>query len=316
MADPKNKYELIRSTLREEENMLTAQELCEIAGVSRSGYYNWLKTEPDRQAKAEQDKADFELILEAYRHRGYDKGVRGIHMRLLHTGILMNVKKIRRLMRKFGLQCPIRKANPYRRMAKALRTSNVADNLVNREFEKHGPRSILLTDITYIPLKDSYCYLSTILDAFTKQVLSYVLSESFQVDFVLKTVEQLIETHGISLTKETIIHSDQGAQYTSIRFINLVKDSQLRQSMSRRGCCWDNAPQESFYGHMKDELAGHIQYWETFADVKQSIDDWMDYYNNDRYQWDLAKLSPNEYYKYITTGVYPDKMIYEKSGSN
>lgn len=316
MADPKNKYELIRSTLREEENMLTAQELCEIAGVSRSGYYNWLKTEPDRQVKAEQDKADFELILEAYRHRGYDKGVRGIHMRLLHTGILMNVKKIRRLMRKFGLQCPIRKANPYRRMAKALRTSNVADNLVNREFEKHGPRSILLTDITYIPLKDSYCYLSTILDAFTKQVLSYVLSESFQVDFVLKTVEQLIETHGISLTKETIIHSDQGAQYTSIRFINLVKDSQLRQSMSRRGCCWDNAPQESFYGHMKDELAGHIQHWETFADVKQSIDDWMDYYNNDRYQWDLAKLSPNEYYKYITTGVYPDKMIHEKSGSN
>ena len=316
MADPKSKYELIRSTLQEEENMLTVQELCEIAGVSRSGYYKWLKTEPDRQAKAEQDKSDFELILEAYRHRGYDKGVRGIHMRLLHTGILMNVKKIRRLMRKFGLHCPIRKANPYRRIAKAIRTSNVAPNLVNQEFEKHGPRSILLTDITYIPLKDAYCYLSTILDAVTKQVLSYVLSESFQVDFVLKTVEQLIETHGISLTKETIIHSDQGAQYTSIRFINLVKDSQLRQSMSRRGCCWDNAPQESFYGHMKDELAGQIQYWETFADVKQSIDDWMDYYNNDRYQWDLAKLSPNEYYKYITTGVYPDKMIREKSGSN
>ena len=154
------------------------------------------------------------------------------------------------------------------------------------------------------------------MDAFTKQVLSYVLSESFQVDFVLKTVEQLIETHGISLTKETIIHSDQGAQYTSIRFINLVKDSQLRQSMSRRGCCWDNAPQESFYGHMKDELAGQTQYWETFADVEQSIDDWMDYYNNDRYQWDLAKLSPNEYYKYITTGVYPNEMIHEKSGSN
>lgn len=268
MAGHKSKYELIRSTLQEEENMLTVQELCEIAGVSRSGYYNWLKTEPDRQSKEERDRRDFELILAAYRHRGYDKGVRGIHMRLLHTGVLMNVKKIRRLMRKYGLYCPIRKANPYRRMAKTLRTSNVAENLVNREFEKHGPRSILLTDITYIPLKDSYCYLSTILDAFTKQVLSYVLSESFQVDFVLKTVEQLIEKHGVSLNKETIIHSDQGAQYTSIKFISLLKDSQLRQSMSRRGCCWDNAPQESFYGHMKDELAGQIQYWETFADVK------------------------------------------------
>ena len=174
----------------------------------------------------------------------------------------------------------------------------------------------MLTDITYIPLNDSYCYLSTILDAFTKQVLSYVLSESLEVDFVLKTVEQLIEKHSISLNKETIIHSDQGAHYTSIKFINLVRDSQLRQSMSRRGNCWDNAPQESFYGHMKDELAEKIPKWKTFADVERSIDDWMDYYNNDRYQWDLAKLSPNEYYEYITTGAYPDTMIHEKSGSN
>ncbi len=316
MASPGDKFEMIRDTLLEEENILTAQELCEIAGVSRSGYYNWLKSEAERQDRAAKDRADFERILAAYRHRGYDKGVRGIHMRLLHTGVVMNVKKIRRLMHKFGLTCPIRKANPYRRMAKAIRTSNVAPNLVKREFEKHGPRSILLTDITYIPLKNSYCYLSTILDACTKQVLSYVLSESFQVDFVLKTVEQLVENHGISLTKETIIHSDQGAQYTSIKFINLVKDSRLRQSMSHRGCCWDNAPQESFYGHMKDELADVIPTWQTFEDVKNAIDDWMDYYNNDRYQWDLAKLSPNEYYEYITTGVYPETMIRQKSGSN
>lgn len=315
MAGPRRKYEIIQSTLQEADNMLTAQELCEIAGVSRSGYYSWRKTETQRQEREEQDRADFELILKAYRYRGYNKGVRGIHMRLLHTGILMNVKKIRRLMRKYGLMCPIRKANPYRRMARAIRTNNVAPNLVNREFEKYGPRKVLLTDITYIPLNDSYCYLSTILDAFTKQVLSYVLSESLEVDFVLRTVEQLIERHGISLNEETVIHSDQGAHYTCIKFINLVKDSQLRQSMSRRGNCWDNAPQESFYGHMKDELAEEIPNWKTFENVKYSIDDWMDYYNNDRYQWSLAKLSPNEYYKYITTGVYPDIMVHEKSGS-
>lgn len=88
------------------------------------------------------------------------------------------------------------------------------------------------------------------------------------------------------------------------------------EKMSQRGCCWDNAPQESFYGHMKDELAEEIPYWETFADVKQAIDDWMDYYYNDRYQWDLAKLSPNEYYQYITTGAYPDTMVHEQDGSN
>lgn len=315
MAEPGSKYEMIHASLSEAENMLTVKELCEIAGVSRSGYYNWVKSETARQEREARDRADFELILAAYRHRGYDKGVRGIHMRLLHTGILMNVKKIRRLMRKYGLNCPIRKANPYRRMARAMRTNNVAPNLVNREFEEHGPRSVLLTDITYIPYQDSYCYLSTVLDACTKQVLSYVLSESLEVDFVLRTVEQLIEKHGISLNKETIIHSDQGAHYTSIKFISLLRDSQLRQSMSRRGNCWDNAPQESFFGHMKDELANEIPRWETFADVQRAVDDWMDYYNNERYQWSLAKLSPNEYYEYITTGAYPETMIHETIGS-
>ena len=190
-------------------------------------------------------------------------------------------------------------------MQKAIRTNYTAGNLVNREFEKHGPRSILLTDITYIPLNGSHCYLSTILDACTKQVLSYVLSESLAVDFVLETVKQLADKHGVSLNKETIIHSDQGCHYTCVKFIQLVKNSELRQSMSRKGNCWDNAPQESFFGHMKDELANESKQWTSFEDVKHSIDDWIDYYNNDRYQWDLAKLSPNEYYDYLATGVYP-----------
>lgn len=305
MGTPGDRFAMIRETLFESGNLLTVKELCEMAGVSRSGYYRWLHTDSVRKAREERDRSDFEQILNAYQFRGYSKGVRGIHMRLLHMGIIMNVKKIRRLMHKYGLICPIRKANPYRRMAKALRTNTVAGNLVNREFELHGPRAILLTDITYIPLNGSFCYLSTILDACTKQVLSYVLSESLEVDFVLETVRLLVENHGVSLNKKTIIHSDQGAHYTSVRFIQLVKDFDLRQSMSRRGNCWDNAPQESFFGHMKDELSLEISKWESFEDVEISIDHWMDYYNNDRYQWDLAKLSPNEYFNFISTGVYP-----------
>ena len=91
-------------------------------------------------------------------------------------------------MRKYKLFCPIRKVNPYRRLQKAIRTNNTAENLVNREFEAYGPRSILLTDITYIPLGGAHCFLSTILDACTKQVLSYTLSQSLEVDFVLETV--------------------------------------------------------------------------------------------------------------------------------
>jgi len=184
-------------------------------------------------------------------------------------------------------------------MAKALRTNHIADNLVNREFVDHGPKKVLLTDITY---DGRFCYLSTALDAFTEQILSYVLSKSLELDFVLKSVEQLIENYGISLSAGTLIHSDRGCHYTSYRFNQIMKDAELRQSMSRRGNCWDNAPQESFFGHMKDEI--DLSACERFQQVKDIIDDWVDYYNNDRYQWQLAKLSPNEYYHYITTGIY------------
>lgn len=279
--------------------------MCELANVSRSGYYNWVRSFENRLNRELQDKADFSLVLEAYNYRGYAKGARSIYMRLLHQGIRMNLKKIRRLMKKYRLLCPIRKANPYRRMAKALRTNAVADNRVNREFRLHGPRKILLTDITYIPFDKKFCYLSVIKDAFTEQALSYVLSESLEVDFVLETVNQLIEKHGISLETEAMIHSDQGCHYTSVKFRELISSYGLRQSMSRRGNCWDNAPQESFFGHMKDELADRKSNWTSFDDVSTDINDWMDYYNNDRGQWNLEKLSPNEYYNYIITGINP-----------
>lgn len=150
-----------------------------------------------------------------------------------------------------------------------------------------------------------FAYLSVILDAFTKQILSYVLSESLEVDFVKETVENLVRDHGVDLQKETIINSDQGSHYTSITFIKILKDNGIRQSMSRRGNCWDNAPQESFFGHMKGHLMERIADAKKFDQVKFAVDDYMDYYNNERYVWDLAYLSPNEYYQFVTTGRYP-----------
>lgn len=305
MVNKSKRFEIIHEIMSSPVNVLDLNDLCKTAAVSRSGYYKWINAETERKKKEEKDRLDFELILEAFKHRGYDKGIRGIHMHLLHQEpqVIMNPKKISRLMHKYGLLCPIRKANPYRRMAAALKTSNYADNLVKREFEEHGPRMILLTDITYLPYNGTFAYLSTIIDAFTKQVLSYVISNNLKVDFVLQTVEQLVEKHGISLMKETIIHSDQGVHYSSYSFIEIVNNFGLRQSMSRRGNCWDNAPQESFFGHMKDEI--DISQCTCFDEVKDIIDDWIDYYNNERYQWQLAKLSPNQYYNYITTGKYP-----------
>ena len=305
-AAPEIKFAMIREAIAQGKNVLTITRMCEIAGVSRSGYYNWCASESSRKARDDADRKDFELILEAYRYRGYAKGVRGIHMRLLHhPGIIMNVKKIRRLMRKYNLICPIRKVNPYRQMAKAVATNNVASNVVNREFRR-GARKVLLTDITYLSFgKNGKCYLSTILDAFTHEVLAYRISQSLKLGFVLDTVDQLITKHGCTLDNETIVHSDQGCHYTSYAFIHKLKDATFIQSMSRRGNCWDNSPQESFFGHMKDEVADLIAAHDTFEQVVDQVKDWMDYYNNDRGQWDLLKLSPCEYYEYLQTGIYP-----------
>ncbi|MEY8318580.1 IS3 family transposase [Oscillospiraceae bacterium 50-58] len=259
----------------------------------------WLNAASARRARERQDRADFELGLETYNWRGYSKGAWGIYMCLITPPVVMTLKKVRRLMKKYGLQCPIRRANPYRKMKNAMKMNNYAPNLLDREFESYGPRLVRLTDITYIPWGGSFLYLCVIMDAYTKQVLSYAL----EVDFVLDAVDILIREHGVSLHTQTVIHSDQGCHYTSCKFIELVEHNDLRRSMSRKGNCWDNAPQESFFGHMKDliDLTGDL----SFDEVKAVIDDYMSYYNSERYQWDLAELSPNEYFSFVTTGIYP-----------
>jgi len=279
------RFAIIKDTLSSYDNTLSVSELCRIANVSRSGYYRWAAAAESRAKREAQDRADFSLIIQAYKHRGYAKGARSIYMRLLHLNppVCMNLKKIRRLMNKYGLKCPIRKANPYRRMLKAMRTSHIAPNLLQREFREHGSRQVLLTDITYLTYgADQRTYMVTILDAYTKQLLAYDVSQSF---FVLNAVNRLIEEHGVSLQAEALINSDQGSHYTSLKFIQIIQDNHLCQSMSRKANCWDNAPQESFFGHMKDEL--DLASCSDYNDLFALIDDWTDYYNNDRYQWNI-----------------------------
>lgn len=159
MEDSSRTFEIIYSAVNSAENSLPVSRMCEIAGVSRSGYYAWIKAAPAREKQELQDRKDFELILAAYRQRGYSKGARGIYMSLLHMNppVTMNLKKIRRIMAKYNLSCPIRKANPYRRMAKALKTSNVAENLLQRQFEDFGPRIVLLTRYYISALQWNIC---------------------------------------------------------------------------------------------------------------------------------------------------------------
>lgn len=305
-AAPTAKFAIVQEITSREDNLLNVRLLCEIAGVSRSGYYRWLKADGVRQAREHTDEADFTLILDAYKFRGYAKGARGINMRLLHLNppVVMNPKKIRRLMKKYHLVCSVRKPNPYKRKALEIHSAKVAPNLLNREFRAHGPRTVLLTDITYIPRENgNFSYLSVIMDAYTRQILAHVLSNSLEVDFVLQTVEMLLKNHGHELKTNALLHSDQGAHYLGYRFTDVLNNANLRRSMSRKATPWDNAPQESLFGHMKDEI--HFCPSDRHTIMQKRIADWVDYYNNDRYQWSLAKLSPAEFYRYTETGVYP-----------
>lgn len=289
---------------------MTIEALCQQCGVSKSGYYRWkMITQVNIEKREREDQRDFSLVLEAFNYRQKPKGQRQILMYLAHNRTPMCRSKIRRLMKKFNLVCPIRKPRFQRQVSAEYQAEHVKPNYVKREFRAYGPRSVLLTDITYLPYgRQKWAYLATVKDAFTNEILSYELSPMLHIAFVLKMIRQLIAQHPVSLATQTLIHSDQGSHFTSVKFQYLVENNGLIQSMSRRGNCWDNAPQESFYGHMKDEI--DLASCEDYEDVKKLIEEYMDYYNNERYQWNLAKLSPIQYYQFCTTNVYPLADIY------
>ncbi|MGF7049672.1 transposase InsO family protein [Paenibacillus sp. DS2015] len=201
-------------------------------------------------------------------------------------------------MKKFNLVCPHRKSNPYRLMAKATQEHRTLPNKLKRDFKQGIPGLVLLTDITYLPYgKSQTAYLSTILDASTGELLAHNLSESLQLPLATETIQILMRQKRLKLHKEAFVHSDQGCHYTSPVYQGLLKQKGLGQSMSRRGNCWDNAPQESYFGHMKDHVKSRTCM--TFAEVKQEINRYIRYYNHHRYQWGLKKMTPVQYRNHL-----------------
>ncbi|WBW94753.1 IS3 family transposase [Oceanirhabdus sp. W0125-5] len=291
---PKDKFIIIRDTVKKYNLKNMISYLCNLSGVSRSGYYNYFSaTAMESRNKRELcDEVAKDLILKAYKFKNRKKGARQIKLTLDgQFGIVYNLKRIRRIMRKYNIVCPIRKANPYRRMAKATHEHRVVPNLLNREFKQNIPGKVLLTDITYLTYgNNKRAYLSTIKDGSTNEILAYNVATSLSLDIATDTIYKLLNNKDITLAPDAFIHSDQGAHYTSPNFQKLVKSFGLGQSMSRRGNCWDNAPQESFFGHFKDEA--YIKSCTALDELKDEIDEYMDYYNNYRYQWNLKKMTP------------------------
>lgn len=292
---PSKAFELIYKTISKHKLKNVTASFCKILKVSRSGYYRYISTENIRKQREKSDIEVKNIILKAFNKHGYKKGSRSIKMLLeQEENIIYSRKRIQRIMRKFNIICPIRKANPYRRMMKATLEHSVVPNNLKRQFKQEIPGKVLLTDITYMPFSNSkMAYLSTIKDASTNEILSYHLSERITLDIATITVDKLLKKHKSLLHKDAFIHSDQGCHYTSPIFQRLLKKYKLGQSMSRRGNCWDNAPQESFFGHMKDEI--DFKSCTTFKELQKMINAYMKYYNKYRYQWGLKKLTPVQY---------------------
>ncbi|MFF2876922.1 IS3 family transposase [Gottfriedia sp. NPDC057991] len=301
VISPSQKYTLIRSIIEKFELKHMVTYLCKIAGVSRSGYYNYftIKSQERRKLQDEKDEILKANILKAYRFKRYKKGARQIKTTLAgQFKIVYNLKRIRRIMKKYGIVCPIRKANPYRRMMKATKEHRVVPNRLNRQFKQGVPGKALLTDITYLHYgKGKKAYLSTILDSSTNEIMAYHVSDRMTMELATDTLRKLKRNRNFRKVKGALIHSDQGTHYTHPDFQKQVKKLGLIQSMSRRGNCWDNAPQESFFGHFKDEVS--IKSCQSLDELIKEITYYMKYYNHYRYQWKLKKMTPVQYRNHL-----------------
>jgi putative transposase len=299
----KNKlFELVQEAVQQGFKRMTGY-LCNLLNVSRSGYYSYVQAADKRKERARQDTEVGEQINKAFHRRGYKKGARSIKMILENEfKLIYNRKRIRRHMKNLELVCPHRKANPYRRMAKATLEHRIVPNKLQRDFKKGIPGFALLTDITYLPYgRAEMAYLSTILDASTGELLAHNLSTDLTLSLATDTIEQLKKQRRLKLQKDAFIHSDQGSHYTSPKYQKLLERKGLGQSMSRRGNCWDNAPQESFFGHMKDHVTSRL--YSSLDELQHEINRYVHYYNNHRYQWGLKKMTPVQYRNHLLSAA-------------
>lgn len=257
--------------------------LCTIANVSVSGFYSWKKRVVNNNNKETEN-----LISKIFFEYKGRIGIRRIKMELERKyNQIVNKKKIQRIKQKLGLKTQIRKKRKnyqgYLRSEKWC----IADNILNRQFKQNRANRVYSTDVTYLTTRNSRYYLSVVKDLCTKEIVAYKVSDKHDLALVLGTLEQM------SKQNNAIMHSDRGGLYTSFQYIQKLKELNLIRSMSRSGNCLDNAPIESFFGHLKDEI--EYKKCKTLDEIRAKIDEYMYYYNNNRYQWGLNKMTPLEY---------------------
>lgn len=263
-------------------------------GISKSSYYSIL-SDDNYGMKERQDEIDFEYIRKVMDYKGFRKGTRTIYMMLPDIcGVHFGRNKILRLMRKYNCICAIRRERTELKTNREILKNNRKPNLLKRRFRLARPGEILLTDVSYLKYGMNRTeYLSCVKDAVSGRVVSHITSSGNDLNLVMDTIDTL------DPSEDAIFHSDQGSLYFNDLFQGRLKKLGYRQSMSRRGNCWDNASQESFFGHMKDEC--DLSGCSTPEEVKEMIDNYVYYYNNERPQWTRNKMTPTEYEGYLNS---------------
>lgn len=265
-------------------------ELCRQAQVSVSGFYAWQRvaTVPAK------DHPEEDLIQSIFYSRNGKAGARVIRMILMRSFWLnVNLKKIRRIMKKHSLVTTIRRKNKYRFALRAGEDHKIYPNHLRRNFKVGVRDTVYSTDITQLQYGNGgKAYLSAVKDLHTHEVVHYRVSKSMTLDLATNGLEKLFQSLPEKIRVKLLVHSDQGVHYSSKSYRDLLERFDIRQSMSRKGNCLDNAPIESFFGHMKDEV--ELRNCQSYECLVAEIDSYIKYYNNERPQWGLKGKTPAE----------------------
>ena len=279
-------YELIHA---ERENIQVARA-CRAFGVSRSGYYQWLRREPS--ARSIDDAVLAAEVVDVFaEHRGR-YGAPRIRKALRRRGETMPSKKrVARVMRALGLRghTPRR----YRKTTDSRHTKRIAPNLVKRNFNVRAPNRVLAGDITYISTTDGWLYLAVLLDLYSRRVVGWAMSDHIDTELALSALRMAASSR--ALEADWVHHTDRDCRYGSDDYLAKLKQLGARPSMSRKGDCWDNAVSESFFATLERELLT-LQPLQTRKNTRQQVADYIEnYYNLIRLHSHLNYVSPIEF---------------------
>lgn len=260
--------------------------MCRLLGVSVSGYYAWRKRTPSKRARQE---ARLETeVLAAHQRTRESFGPERLQKHLEEHGVCVGVHRIKRLRRKLGLRC--RQKRKFKATTNSKHDLPVAPNLLGQDFSVAAPDQAWCGDITYIATGEGWLYLAGLKDLYSGEIVGYAMSERMTKNLVMQALFRAVS---IRRPKPGLIqHTDRGSQYCAQAYQKLLRQFGMRASMSRRGNCYDNAPIESFWGSLKNELIYH-QRFATREQARLAIAEYIEmFYNRQRTQARLNYLSP------------------------